>query len=99
SVAVQPAILLLDEPLSNLDAELRFQTRQQLAEVQKRLGLTAVYVTHDQEEAIDLADRIAVLKDGKCHQIGTPQEILETPATDFVRSFLERQRKLMQAGG
>ncbi|MCL4216110.1 MAG: ABC transporter ATP-binding protein, partial [Candidatus Hydrogenedentes bacterium] len=93
SVAVQPAILLLDEPLSNLDAELRFQTRQQLAEVQKRLGLTAVYVTHDQEEAIDLADRIAVLKDGKCHQIGTPQAILETPATDFVRSFLERQRK------
>lgn len=92
-LAVHPDILLLDEPLSNLDAELRYSTRIQLAELQKRLGITAVYVTHDQEEALELAGRIAILKDGECHQIGTPQEVLETPATPFVESFLERQRR------
>lgn len=93
ALAVHPDILLLDEPLSNLDAELRFSTRLQLAELQKRLGITAVYVTHDQEEALELAHRIAVLKDGTCEQIGTPDEILNAPATPFVESFLERQRK------
>lgn len=92
SLAVHPDILLLDEPLSNLDAELRYSTRKQLAELQQRLGITAIYVTHDQEEAIELADRIAILKDGKCHQIGTPREVLDHPATPFVESFLERQR-------
>ncbi|MBI1319075.1 MAG: ATP-binding cassette domain-containing protein [Candidatus Hydrogenedens sp.] len=97
ALAVQPRILLLDEPLSNLDAELRFSTRKQLAELQKRLGITAIYVTHDQEEAVELADHIAVLKDGTCHQIGTPHEILFEPATDFVRDFLERQRAIMRA--
>lgn len=95
ALAVKPEILLLDEPLSNLDAELRYATRMQLAELQKRLGITTVYVTHDQEEALELAHRIAVLKDGECHQIGTPSEILEQPSTDFVRSFLDRQRRLM----
>jgi len=92
ALAVQPRILLLDEPLSNLDAELRYSTRQQLAELQARLGITALYVTHDQEEALALAHRIAVLKDGVCHQIGTPSEILHQPATAFVRTFLARQR-------
>lgn len=92
SLAVHPDILLLDEPLSNLDAELRYATRQQLAELQKRLGITAVYVTHDQEEALDLAGRIAILKDGECHQIGTPAEVLHSPATPFVESFLKRHR-------
>lgn len=92
SLAVHPDILLLDEPLSNLDAELRYATRAQLAEIQDRLKITAIYVTHDQEEAIELADRIAVMKDGTCHQIGTPDEILNAPATDFVRTFLERFR-------
>lgn len=92
ALAVRPRILLLDEPLSNLDAELRYSTRQQLAELQARLGITAIYVTHDQEEALALAHRIAVLKDGTCHQIGSPHEILHAPATPFVHSFLERQR-------
>ena len=92
SLAVHPDILLLDEPLSNLDAELRYSTRKQLAELQQRLGITAIYVTHDQEEAVELADRIAILKDGRCHQIGTPREVLDHPATPFVESFLERQR-------
>jgi ABC-type Fe3+/spermidine/putrescine transport system ATPase subunit len=92
ALAVHPDILLLDEPLSNLDAELRYATREQLADLQRRLGITAIYVTHDQEEALELAQRIAVLKDGACHQIGTPDEILNAPATPFVRSFLSRQR-------
>ena len=94
AIAVHPQILLMDEPLSNLDAELRYSTREQLAQLQERLGITAIYVTHDQEEALALADKIAVLKDGHCHQIGTPDEILHHPETDFVRTFLERQRKL-----
>lgn len=97
SLAVHPRILLLDEPLSNLDAELRYATREQLAALQKRLHLTAIYVTHDQEEALELADRLAVLKDGQCHQIGTPREILDAPATDFVASFLERERRRRSA--
>ena len=94
ALAVHPDILLLDEPLSNLDAELRYATRLQLADLQKRLGITVVYVTHDQEEALELAQRIAVLKDGACHQIGAPEEILGAPATPFVETFLERQRRL-----
>lgn len=93
ALAVHPDILLLDEPLSNLDAELRYSTRKQLAELQKRLGTTAIYVTHDQEEALELADRIAVMRDGVCEQIGTPDEILNAAATPFVESFLERQRR------
>jgi iron(III) transport system ATP-binding protein len=97
SIAVQPGIILLDEPLSNLDAELRYATREQLAALQDRLKLTAIYVTHDQEEAIELADRIAVLKDGECHQIGTPDQILNSPATEFVAGFLERERQRRSA--
>lgn len=97
ALAVRPDILLLDEPLSNLDAELRYATRAQLAELQKRLDITTIYVTHDQEEAIELAHRIAVIKDGACHQIGSPREILHEPRTPFVASFLERQRALGSA--
>lgn len=97
ALAVHPEILLLDEPLSNLDAELRYSTRRQLKELQERLGITAIYVTHDQEEAVELAHRMAILKDGHCHQIGTPTEVLDRPATDFVSGFLERQRRLMRS--
>ena len=92
ALAVHPAILLLDEPLSNLDAELRHATRQQLTALQRKLGITAIYVTHDQEEALEMADRIAVLRDGRCEQIGTPKEVLHSPATAFVETFLARQR-------
>ena len=92
ALAVHPRILLLDEPLSNLDAELRFSTRQQLAELQKRLGITAIYVTHDQEEALALAQRIAVLKVCACHLRRPPGATLLQPATPFVRAFLDRQR-------
>ena len=75
-------------PALSLDAELRYATRAQLAALQKDLGITAIYVTHDQEEALELADRIAVMKDGACHQIGTPKDILEEPATEFVAQFM-----------
>ena len=97
ALAVHPDILLLDEPLSNLDAELRFSTRRQLAELQKRLGTTAIYVTHDQEEALELAHRIAIMRDGVCEQIGTPDEVLDAPATPFVKGFLERQRRISRS--
>ena len=90
AVAVRPSVLLLDEPLSNLDAELRYAMREQLADLQQRLGCTAIYVTHDQEEAFALAHRVAILKDGECHQIGTPSAILQSPATPFVAAFVER---------
>jgi iron(III) transport system ATP-binding protein len=99
ALAIHPEILLLDEPLSNLDAELRYATRDQLTKLQERLGITAIYVTHDQEEALDLAQRIAVIKDGIVHQIGTPEEILNQPATPFVESFLERQRRSRRGQG
>lgn len=93
AIAVHPKILLLDEPLSNLDAELRYATRRQLAELQQRLRITAIYVTHDQEEALELAHRIAVMREGVVEQIGTPDEILNRPATPFVEGFLERYRQ------
>jgi ABC-type Fe3+/spermidine/putrescine transport system ATPase subunit len=97
ALAVHPRILLMDEPLSNLDADLRHSTRAQLAALQRRLNITMIYVTHDQEEALQLADRIAVLKDGRCHQVGTPRDVLHRPATEFVAAFLERQRGLIAA--
>ena len=94
ALAVRPAILLLDEPLSNLDAELRHATRRQLSALHEQLGITVIYVTHDQEEALGLAHRIAILKEGVCHQAATPEEILRSPATPFVKAFLDRQRQL-----
>jgi iron(III) transport system ATP-binding protein len=85
-----PAILLLDEPLSNLDAKLREQMRFELRELQRRLQLTIVYVTHDQTEAMVLSDRIAVVRAGRFEQVGSPAEIYENPLTPFVGGFLGR---------
>jgi ABC-type Fe3+/spermidine/putrescine transport system ATPase subunit len=84
----EPSMLLLDEPFSNLDAKLREQTRVQLKILLTRLGITAVFVTHDQVEALSLSDRIAVLNAGHVEQLGTPLEMYEQPATPFVRDFL-----------
>ncbi|MBV9250883.1 MAG: ABC transporter ATP-binding protein [Acetobacteraceae bacterium] len=81
-------IVLLDEPLSNLDAQLRIALRADLADLRRRLGFTAIYVTHDQEEAFGLSDRIIVMRDGRMEQQGTPAEIHEAPRTRFVASFL-----------
>jgi multiple sugar transport system ATP-binding protein len=78
----------MDEPLSNLDAKLRVQTRTQIASLQRRLGVTTVYVTHDQTEALTMGDRIAVLKDGVLQQVGTPRDLYESPINVFVAGFI-----------
>jgi iron(III) transport system ATP-binding protein len=84
----QPKILVLDEPLSNLDAKLRVQLRNELKNLQKNFGITTIYVTHDQEEALTLSDRIAVFNNGEIEQIGTPEEIYEHSASKFVCNFI-----------
>jgi iron(III) transport system ATP-binding protein len=90
ALAPEPPLLLLDEPLSNLDAALRERTRAELRALLKRLGMTAVFVTHDQEEAFALSDRIAVLSRGHLQQLGTPEELYAHPANAFVAGFLGR---------
>ena len=88
SLVLEPQILMFDEPLSNLDFKLRIQMRDELKSLQRRLGKTAIYVTHDQTEALALSDRIAVLSHGRIEQIGTPGDIYERPATTFVAEFI-----------
>ena len=88
AIVRQPQVFLMDEPLSNLDAKLRVQTRTQIASLQRRLGVTTVYVTHDQTEALTMGDRIAVLKDGILQQVGTPRDLYETPNNVFVAGFI-----------
>jgi iron(III) transport system ATP-binding protein len=90
ALVYEPAILLLDEPLSNLDAKLREQMRVEIRALQRKLGLTVLYVTHDQAEAMTLSDRIAVVNGGRFEQIGTPEEVYENPGTSFVAEFLGR---------
>jgi spermidine/putrescine ABC transporter ATP-binding subunit len=88
ALVVEPEVLLLDEPLSNLDAKLRVRVREELRELQRRLGQTTVYVTHDQEEALALSDRIAVMNTGRVLQVGTPEEIYLRPKNRFVAEFV-----------
>jgi multiple sugar transport system ATP-binding protein len=88
AIVRQPQVFLMDEPLSNLDAKLRVQTRTQIASLQRRLGVTTVYVTHDQTEALTMGDRIAVLKDGVLQQVGTPRDLYEHPENVFVAGFI-----------
>jgi multiple sugar transport system ATP-binding protein len=88
AIVRQPQVFLMDEPLSNLDAKLRVQTRTQIASLQRRLGVTTVYVTHDQTEALTMGDRIAVLKDGLLQQVGTPRDLYEKPNNVFVAGFI-----------
>jgi ABC-type Fe3+/spermidine/putrescine transport system ATPase subunit len=90
ALVVQPRILLLDEPLSNLDAKLRIEMREELRRLQKSLGITTIYVTHDQVEAMSLSDRVAVMNKGKVIQIGTPRELYFNPRSLFVADFLGR---------
>ena len=85
---IEPSVLLMDEPLSNLDAKLRVQMRSVIKKLQKRLGITTIYVTHDQEEALAISDRIAVMKDGNIMQIGTPRDIYAKPQNPFVAGFI-----------
>ena len=88
AIVRQPQVFLMDEPLSNLDAKLRVQTRTQIASLQRRLGITTVYVTHDQVEAMTMGDRVAVLKDGLLQQAGSPRELYDRPANAFVAGFI-----------
>jgi putative spermidine/putrescine transport system ATP-binding protein len=90
ALAIQPDVLLLDEPLSNLDAKLREEVRIEIRELQRKLGLTTILVTHDQEEALTVADRLVVMQDGHVRQIGTKRDLYERPADRFVASFIGR---------
>ena len=94
ALAPEPRVLLLDEPLSNLDPTLRERTRRELRDVIRRVGITTVLVTHEQEEAFDLGDRVAVLRDGGLEQVGTPDELYESPRTPFVARFVGRASEL-----
>ncbi len=90
ALVIEPKVLLLDEPLSNLDAKLRIEMREEIKKIQRKLGITTIYVTHDQEEAMVISDRIAVLNQGKVMQVGTPQELYSRPKNLFVATFLGR---------
>jgi iron(III) transport system ATP-binding protein len=88
AIVTEPEVLLLDEPLSNLDAKLRIETRKEIRRLQKDLGITSIYVTHDQDEALSMADRIAIMNNGIIEQIGTPREIYSNPKNSFVAGFI-----------
>ncbi|MGP3975522.1 ABC transporter ATP-binding protein [Streptomyces sp. 8N114] len=94
ALAVRPRILLLDEPLSALDAKVRLQLREEIRRLQLELGITTVFVTHDQEEALSMADRVAVMKDGHLEQCAPPNELYERPATPFVAEFVGTMNRL-----
>ncbi|RLE70867.1 MAG: spermidine/putrescine ABC transporter ATP-binding protein [Thermoprotei archaeon] len=88
ALVVEPKVLLLDEPLSNLDAKLRVHMRTELKRIQKQIGITSIYVTHDQAEALSMSDRVAIMNKGKLLQVGTPEEIYERPKSKFVADFI-----------
>lgn len=103
ALVVQPEVLLLDEPLANLDAKIRVELREEVRKIAKRLSITTIYVTHDQEEAMAVADRIAVMNAGKILQVGTPEEIYHRPTNFFVATFIGRSNilrgKVVEARG
>ncbi len=102
ALAVEPRVLLLDEPLSALDAKVRLQLREQIRTLQQRLGTTTLFVTHDQEEALSMADRVGVMRQGKLEQIAAPDELYTDPATAFVAEFVGVMNRIpgeLQAGG
>jgi ABC-type Fe3+/spermidine/putrescine transport system ATPase subunit len=94
ALAPEPRVLLLDEPLSNLDPTLRERTRRELRALIRRVGITTVFVTHDQEDAFDLADQVAVLRAGRLEQVGTPDQLYAEPANPFVAGFVGRATRL-----
>ena len=94
ALAIEPRVLLLDEPLSALDAKVRVQLREEIRRIQLELGITTLYVTHDQEEALSISDRVAVLYSGRIEQIGSPAEMYGSPATPFVAEFIGTMNRL-----
>ncbi|WP_094606836.1 Vitamin B12 import ATP-binding protein BtuD [Sporomusa silvacetica DSM 10669] len=99
ALILSPKVLLLDEPLSNLDAKLRIKIRQEIKDIQNKLGMTMLFVTHDQEEALSLSDRIVVMNRGKVEQIGTPQDIYSNPQNEFVANFVGRANLIQTTTG
>ena len=97
ALAIEPRVLLLDEPFGALDAKVRKDLRRWLRELHDRTGHTTLFVTHDQEEAFELADRVAILNKGKIEQVAAPRAVLEQPASDFVAAFVEGSRPSAQA--
>jgi putative spermidine/putrescine transport system ATP-binding protein len=95
ALAIQPSVLLLDEPLSALDAKVRVQLREEIRRIQLELGITTIYVTHDQEEALSISDRVAVMYGGKIEQVGAPAEMYGNPATPFVAEFIGTMNRLI----
>ena len=94
AIVLEPALVLMDEPLSNLDAKLRLEMRTEIKRIHQTLGLTTVYVTHDQEEALSLADRLVLLRQGRVQQVGTPEEVYSEPANRFVAGFMGYRNEL-----
>lgn len=94
AMVTKPKILCLDEPLSNLDAKLRVKLRHELKNLQKQFGMTTIYVTHDQEEALTLSDRMAIFDNGHLQQVGTPKEVYNNPKTEFVQNFIGEANKI-----
>src|SRR5262249_60400564 len=88
AIVFHPQVVLMDEPLGALDKNLRFEMQVEIKEIQRRLGMTVIYVTHDQEEAMSMSDRLAILNHGRVHQVGSPDEVYERPADPFVGRFL-----------
>ena len=99
ALAIEPSVLLLDEPLSALDAKVRVQLREEIRRIQLELGITTIYVTHDQEEALSISDRVAVMYGGKIEQVGTPPEMYGSPATPFVAEFIGTMNRLVATVG
>ena len=95
ALAIEPSVLLLDEPLSALDAKVRVQLREEIRRIQLELGITTIYVTHDQEEALSISDRVAVMYGGKIEQVGAPAEMYGSPATPFVAEFIGTMNRLI----
>ena len=95
ALAIEPSVLLLDEPLSALDAKVRVQLREEIRRIQLELGITTIYVTHDQEEALSILDRVAVMYGGKIEQVGAPAEMYGSPATPFVAEFIGTINRLI----
>ena len=94
ALAIEPRVLLLDEPLSALDAKVRLQLREQIRSLQQRLGITTLFVTHDQEEALSMADRVGVMKEGTLEQVAAPAELYTRPATAFVAEFVGTMNRI-----
>ncbi|HZS85627.1 MAG TPA: ABC transporter ATP-binding protein [Stellaceae bacterium] len=97
ALVIEPSVLLLDEPLSNLDAKLREELRDEIRDIQRRLGITAIFVTHDQMEALTMSDRIVLMNAGRIEQVGSPAELYERPASPFVAGFIGRMNRLTAA--